>query len=117
MRTQNNTQPNPLFISYIKPHKPIASQRIAHWIKDMLAEAGVDTSIFKAHSVRGAATSAALAKGVSIQDILDTADWSTDSTFRRFYYRPSKENTFVKKLFTCGIIMIMVRFCGMCAFL
>lgn len=48
----------------------------------MLAEAGVDTSVFKAYFVRGAATSAALTKDVSIQDILDTADWSTNSTFR-----------------------------------
>ena len=40
----------------------------------MLTEAGVDTNIFKADSVCKAATSTALAKGVSIQDILDTAD-------------------------------------------
>ena len=97
-RPQISNQPNPLFLSYIKPHKPITSQRIAHWIKDVLTEAGVNTEVFKAHSVRGAATTAALKKGVSINDILQTADWSTDSTFRRFYYRPSQENTFVEKL-------------------
>ena len=89
-----NDDPKPLFLSYIKPHGPVTVQRISHWIKDMLGEAGVDTSIFKAHSVRGATTSAALAKGVSIEDILKTADWSNDTTFRRFYYRPSSDNTF-----------------------
>ena len=82
MRPHDNSQPNPLFLSYIMPHKLIASQRIAHWIKEILAEAGVDTTIFKAYSVRGAATSAAFIKGVSIQDILDTADWNKDSIFR-----------------------------------
>ena len=54
----------PLFISYIKPHKPVTLQRIAHWIKDLLGQAGVDTSVFKAHSVQGAAATAALNKGV-----------------------------------------------------
>ena len=90
---QVDNDSNPLILSYIKPHRPITVQRIAHWIKDML-EAGVDTGTFKAHSVRGAATSAALAKGVTIEEILRTADWSSDSTFRRFYYRPSRDNVF-----------------------
>ena len=50
--------PAPLFLSYVRPHKPVTSQRIAHWIKDTLRKAGVDTNTFKAHSVRGASTSA-----------------------------------------------------------
>ena len=87
-----------LFISYVKPHKPVTSQRIAHWIKDLLTEAGVNTAVFKAHSVRGASTSAAVAKGVSIQDVLKTADWSKEPTFRKFYYRPSENRSFASKL-------------------
>jgi len=70
-----------LFLSYIKPHKPVTSQRIANWLKDILGKAGIDTSVFKAHSVRGASSTAASMKGVPIEDILCTADWSTDSTF------------------------------------
>lgn len=80
---------NPLFLSYIKPHKPVSTDRIAHWMKDLLKKAGIDVSVFKAHSVRGASTTAARDKGVSIGDILRTADWSSDSTFRPFYCRPS----------------------------
>ena len=34
---------------------------------------GVDTSVFKAHSVRGASSTAASEKGVLIEDILRTA--------------------------------------------
>ena len=37
---------------------------------------------FKAHSVRGALASAAMNRGVSLSDILSTADWSKESTFR-----------------------------------
>ena len=36
----------------IHPHKLITSQRIANWIKDLLSQAGVEVSIFKAHTVR-----------------------------------------------------------------
>ena len=78
-------KPAPLFLSYIKPHRPVMSQRLAHWVKDLLKEARVDTEIFKAHSVRGASTSAALKKRLHIKDILDTANWSQESTFQKFY--------------------------------
>jgi len=72
-----NTQagaPSPLFLSYVQPHKPVTSQRIAHWIKDTLKEAGVDTNTFSAHSVRGASASAAVGKGLHIADVLKTAN-------------------------------------------
>ena len=88
----------PLFLSYIKPFKPVTSQRIAHWIKDILSEAGVDTRVFKAHSVRGASVSAAKNKGVRIPDILDMADWSRDTTFRRFYYRTTTSNVYTQSV-------------------
>ena len=78
--------PAPLFLSYGKPHKPVTSQRIAHWIKDSFKKAGVDTSTFKAHSVRGASASAAVSGGLNITDVLKTADWSGESTFKEFYY-------------------------------
>ena len=92
----------PLFISYIKPHKPVTSQRIAHWIKDLLGRAGIDTSVFKAHSVRGASTTAASNKGVALADILQAADWSSDTTFRRFYYRPTSSASFGRGVLNLG---------------
>ena len=76
----------------------MTSQRIAHWIKDILLEAGVDTRVFKAHSVRGASVSAAKNKGVKIADILDMADWSRDTTFRTFYYRMTVSNDYTQSL-------------------
>ena len=88
----------PLFLSYIKPFKPVTSQRIAHWIKDLLSEAGVDTRVLKAHSVRGASVSAAKNKGVGILEILDMADWSRDTTFRKFYYRMTTSNNYAQSL-------------------
>lgn len=75
------SMPSPLFLSYVRPHKPVTSQRIAHWIKDTLRMAGVDTNTFKAHLVRGSSTSAAVGNGLHIADVLKTADWSRESTF------------------------------------
>ena len=49
---------------------------------------GVDTAIFKGHSVRGAVATEAAKQDFSIPDILQFADWSQASTFTKFYYRP-----------------------------
>ena len=95
-REMEPSNPQPVFLSYIKLHRPVTSQQIANWLKEILERAGVDTSIFKAHSVRGASSTAASEKGVLIGDILRTADWSTDSTFRRFYYRPTHQNNYAQ---------------------
>lgn len=97
-RRRSSEEPAPLFLSYVRPHKPVTSQRMAHWIKDLLKEAGVDTEVFKAHSVRGASTSAALKKGVHLSDILNTADWSKESTFKKFYYRSNQEDSFSSRV-------------------
>ena len=46
--------PLKLFVSYIKPHKPVSTATLARWIKSVLTDAGINTSVFKAHSVRSA---------------------------------------------------------------
>ena len=60
----------------------------------MLNNAGIDTSIFKAHSVRSAACSSASEAGVTTATILDAADWATETVFQRFYYKPKHNTTF-----------------------
>ena len=77
-----------LFLSFIRPHKPVTSSTIARWLKSLLEIAGVDTTIFTAHSVRGASTSKAANMGVTTMDILKAADWSSESVFQKFYYKP-----------------------------
>ena len=46
-----------------------------------MEEVGIDTTSFKAHSVRGASSTPAVEKGVMISDILQKADWSRKSTY------------------------------------
>lgn len=49
--------------------------------------AGIDTSVFKGHSVRGAVATEVAKQGFCIPKILQFADWSQESTFTKFYYR------------------------------
>lgn len=86
-----------LFISFIKPHQQVTSSTIARWLKQIMELAGIDTSVFKAHSVR---SSTAAMQGITTEDILSAADWSSDSTFRRFYYKPIRDTGFAESVLT-----------------
>ena len=37
---------NEMFIQLKKPHKSVSSQTLAHWVSNIMADAGVDTSLF-----------------------------------------------------------------------
>ena len=87
LRFRNGTFVSKLFLSFIRPYNPVSPRTIARWIVSVLQSAGIDTSIFKAHSVRGAASSHAYASGIPVSDILKMADWSSDRIFRRHYLR------------------------------
>jgi len=78
-----------LFISFRSPHRPVSAQTLGRWVKSVLNAAGVDTSIFSAHSTRHASTSFAASRGVNVNEIRRTAGWSRSSeVFARFYNRP-----------------------------
>lgn len=78
-----------LFISLRPPHKSVSSQTLGRWVKAVLEVAGVDTSIFSAHSTRHASTSFAAGRGISVDEIRRTAGWTRSSeVFARFYNRP-----------------------------
>ena len=54
-----------LFLSWIGKHAPVTSSTIARWLQTCLLEAAINTSVFKAHSVRGKACSTAAWAGVT----------------------------------------------------
>ena len=61
----------------------VGTSTVARWLKTVLHLSGIDTSVFKAHSFRGASASAAFNKACSVQQILKTGDWSS---VRKFFY-------------------------------
>ena len=76
-----------LFVSFIKPHKAVTSSTIARWLWITLEQSGIDSSIFGTHSTRGASASAAAKGGITTEDILKAANWSSESVFQRFYHK------------------------------
>lgn len=82
-----------LLIGTVPPHKPVGSNSIARWLKHIMTEAGIDSSVFSAHSTRGAASSRAFDRGLPVDVILQAGGWSIESTFLRFYRRQTAETS------------------------
>ena len=96
-RHQEKSKERPvLFLTSTKPHGPASSATIARWIKTVLSKSGIDTSIFKAH-YQGSINISPAEAGISFPEILETGDWSSQSTFERFYYCPSKLRNLISK--------------------
>ena len=52
-----------VFISNVKPHKPVSKDTVARWLKNVLAQADIDVAVFKPHSTRAASASHLKARG------------------------------------------------------
>ena len=88
LRQNSGSEVNQLFISINKPHKAVSKQTVSSWIVGVIKLAYEDSEMnVKAHSTRAIGPSWALFKGASITSILEAADWSSDTTFKKFYYR------------------------------
>ena len=74
-----------LLVSFIKPHDAVAKSTVASWIKQILIMPGVNTDIFKLHSVRSASLSHANLSGLSFSDILKRGSCSNKTAWERFY--------------------------------
>lgn len=81
-----------VFIGYIDNSNnlptPASEKTIASWLVQVLDAAGIDTTIYKAHSFRAAAATKAYMQGNSAESIKSHANWSLSSdTFERHYLK------------------------------
>ena len=76
-----------LFISFIKPHKQLSRDTIRRWLKTMMKIAGIDIEIYGAYSTRSASVSKAANLNISMEQIMQTAGWTRQSTFEKFYHK------------------------------
>ena len=90
-----------------RTYKAVSSSSVAHWLKSLLEEGGVNTSIFTAHSTRGASSSAATNVGVITNEILKVADWSSESVSQRFYYRLSDNPSHRKAVLSSNLALLI----------
>ena len=90
-----------LLLSYVKLFKPVTVDTISRWLKLVLVQAGIDTTLFRAQTTHCAAVSKATVNGLHIDDILKTADWSSECTFAKFY---NKSITTKVKSFSSAVL-------------
>ena len=81
-----------LLISYTKPHKPVTNSTVARWIRSTLQDAGIDVSIFSAHSSRTASTSYSAKAHLPLADILKAGGWSNARTLAEHCNKPISGN-------------------------
>jgi site-specific recombinase XerD len=75
---------DPAYLFVSSTGKRASKDTLRKWVQLLLAKAGIQAS---AGSCRSASTSAAYARNRSIDDIMKSAGWSAESTFRVFYHR------------------------------
>ena len=75
-RTRDLRKSSQLLVSLIAPHKAISSQSVSRWLTRALRMAGIELG-YSGHSTRGASTSVAAAGGLSVDIILEAADWAS----------------------------------------
>ena len=65
----------------------LSSERISKYVMLGMHKAGIDTSKFKAHSTRSAATSMAVEAGAAVERVLAHARMGSQANFEKFYHR------------------------------
>ena len=91
-----------MLLSLCKPFKPVSTDTISRWLKNVLEKAGIDINKYSAHSTRATSTSAAKAANVSVKTIMDAAGWSNAGTFSKFYDKPIRASGSV--IFGVGLL-------------
>ena len=100
-RTARLRKDQHLLVSFTSPHSAVGSQTVSRWIRTVLSNAGIDAQ-YTGHSTRAAATSMAADSGVPLEDIIAAADWSSATTFKKFYHKPILKNKFVQSILASG---------------
>ena len=90
--TKPTTPPKPLIVRFTTPFSPVGKATIARYVKDFLGDAGIDVTVFTAHSTRSASTSLGSNMGMSFKDIAKAAGWWQESTFQKYYNKPIVTN-------------------------
>lgn len=83
----NGKDETKLCLSLNAPHKPVSIQTISRWIVNTIKMANDDNIKVRGHSKRSIGPSWALFNGASMSAILNSADWKSESTFTKYYFK------------------------------
>ncbi len=78
---------------------PLSKQRLSHWLCEAIGLAYESMRCpvppgIRAHSTRGVAASAAILRGVGVEEICEAASWSSPSPFVRYYLLDVSSSSF-----------------------
>ena len=76
-----------IIISYHK-HNIVTTQTVSRCMKQTLKVAGINTSLFTAHSTKHSSSSNTFMKRLSLTDIVKKGGWKSTTTFGKFYNLP-----------------------------
>jgi integrase len=78
-----------LFITSNKPYRPAAKATLSGWLVNVInsANALIENTRPKAHSVRAMSASWAFNRGLSVKEVINTVSWRTSSTFIKVYLK------------------------------
>ena len=65
----------------------ISSATIGKIVFEAMGQVGIDTKVFKSHSLRMASASALLDAGMSIEQVMKLGSWKSSQVFLKFYHR------------------------------
>ncbi|KAG0924434.1 hypothetical protein G6F29_013670 [Rhizopus arrhizus] len=85
------------FLAYIEDMtmaRTVRPTTVSNWIKERMKTAGIDTTLYKPHSIRSASSTKAVENGNSIPAVKKHGGWSTNAdTLERFYLKPIKSTS------------------------
>jgi hypothetical protein len=85
-RTKKIRKSNKVLIS-LRTRQKDSTSTLARWLKIVLKSSGIDSSVFKTHSFR------ICKSGVTLNDIMKTANWQSAKTFKKFYLRETEADS------------------------
>lgn len=78
---------NLLLMRAVKEDKEISKATIGNLVSKAMEHVGIDTKIYKPHSLRMAAASWMLEKGMAPQNVMKIGGWTSSAVFVKFYHR------------------------------
>ena len=89
---RQDQQKGQLLLSFVKPHNEVVKSTISGWIKEVLKQSEINVEHFKAHSTRSASSSKVQMSGLPVEQILKRGNWSSKSTWQKFYIKNIEED-------------------------
>ena len=87
---------DPILRKTTSPHTGVTPKTVSKWITNTINEAEnlpMSTSVM-GHSTRSKAAQTAFEEGISVKEIMESADWKSEAVFKNHYHQPGYSKRF-----------------------